>query len=63
MREQRPRDRCRGRHVDLAGQRLGGAAVVGVQDQLALAPFADPLPDAGAANQISRQLGLLLTEG
>jgi len=30
-----------------------------MQDQLPLAPFADALPEAGATDQIGRQLGLL----
>jgi hypothetical protein len=36
-----------------------GAAVVGVQDQPALALLADALPDAGPADQIRGQLGIL----
>jgi hypothetical protein len=36
---------------------LLGASVVGVQDQLALAAFADPLPDVDFADLISGHLG------
>jgi hypothetical protein len=59
VRDPRPGERAQ--HPELLQphlQRGGthGAAVIGVQDQPALAALADPLPDAGAADQSSGQL-------